>query len=75
MPIISSVLHRDSHVQKDGSRWCKEVHTDSEGRVQHILYRQTPGQDEEAATATMNNRVAYLDEQLAEAEVEAILGA
>lgn len=72
MAIVSSTFVLDAHAQANGSHWCKEIHTDSEGRVQHIMYRLPAGQGTTEATANMNARVAYLNEQLAIAEAEAI---
>jgi hypothetical protein len=43
MPIASSSLVIDAHVQKDGSRYVKEIHVDSEGRSQQVLYKLPPG--------------------------------
>jgi hypothetical protein len=73
MPIVASTLVLDTHTQKDGSRYVKETHVDSEGRSQQALYKLPPGQTEADAQARMTARVAYLDEQLAEAEAQEVL--
>lgn len=75
MAIVSSSFVVDAHTQADGSRWVKETHVDSEGRIQHSLYKLPAGQGATEAQARMDGRIAYLNEQLAEAEAEAILGA
>jgi len=73
MPIVSSSLVIDAHTQKDGSRYVKETHVDSEGRSQQVLYKLPAGQSEADAQARMTARVAYLDEQLAEGEAQEVL--
>lgn len=75
MAIIVSSFVMDSHTQADGSRWVKETHVDSEGREQTCMYKLPSGQGSVEAQAKMDARIAYLNEQLAEAEAEAILGA
>ena len=75
MAIVSSSYAMDAHTQRDGSRWVKETHVDSEGREQTCMYKLPSGQGSTEAQARMDARVSYLNEQLAEAEAESILGA
>lgn len=75
MAIVSSSFVMDSHTQADGSRWVKETHVDSENRIQTCMYKLPSGQGAVEAQAKMDARITYLNEQLAEAEAEAILGA
>jgi len=74
MAITSSTFVIDAHAQKDGSRYVKETHTDSEGRTQHTLYKLPAGQGDAEAQAKMTARIAYLNDQLAAQEFEELIG-
>ena len=73
MAIVTSIFAMDAHTQRDGTRWVKETHTDSTGRVQTCLYKLPAGQGEVDAQARKDARVPYLNDQLAEAEAQAVL--
>lgn len=72
MPIVSSTYTLDAHEQRGGGRYVVERHTDDAGRVHQI--GPYIAADEAQAQARMAARVALLDEQLAEAEANALLG-
>lgn len=67
MPIVSSTVIVDDHTQTSGARYVREVHLDQDG-IQYDVgpYLAQPGYD---YTARMQSRVAEIDEQLAQAEV------
>lgn len=71
MPIVTST-HTVGHEQADGRRYVTEQHTDDAGAVIVVEYLAPIGAD---YTAIRDARRALIDEQLAEAEAVAILGA
>ena len=71
MPIVSSTFTQDAHVQRDGSRYTIERHTDDAGRVYQVgPYLAPVGFD---VAARMASRAVQIGEQLAEAEAQALL--
>lgn len=71
MPIVSSTYTQDAHAQKGGGRYTYERHTDDAGRVYEIgPYVAADGLDVPALVAT---RAQQINDQLAEAEAQALL--
>ena len=70
MPIISSIIAEDQ-AQADGRRTIREVHTDHLGREHWVQYRAASDTD---VNAVMLARVPSIDADLAEAEIEKIIG-
>lgn len=64
MPVTSS-LATFGTAQRDGSRWCDEVHAVSDGSEVRYGYWTPPGFDAQAAA---NARAALVDEWLADNE-------
>lgn len=69
MPIVSS-SHVVGHAQRDGRQYVTETHTDDAGAVLVVEYLAEAGADH---TAIRNARVAAMNEQLAEAEAQALI--
>lgn len=67
MPITSSVYETDAHQQIDGSRWVREAHTDTAGKVWVFHYKAADGTD---YAAILTARAASLDDLLQELELE-----
>lgn len=70
MPIVSSTFTQDAHVQRDGSRYTIERHADDAGQVYQIGPYLVPDRTDVAAMVTA--RAAQINEQLAEAEAQAL---
>jgi hypothetical protein len=71
VPIVSSTYTQDAHVQRDGSRYTIERHTDDSGKVYQVgPYLAPEGFD---VAARMASRAVQINEQLAEAEAQALL--
>ena len=71
MPIVSSTFTQDAHVQRDGSRYTIERHTDDAGKVYQVgPYLAPEGFD---VAGRMASRAVQINEQLAEAEAQALL--
>ena len=71
MPIVSSTFAQDAHVQRDGSRYTIERHTDDAGKVYQVgPYLAPEGFDVAGRVAS---RAAQINEQLAEAEAQALM--
>ena len=71
MPIISSTYTEDAHRQRGGGRYVLERHTDDAGKVYQVGPWVAPdGMD---VQARVNARAAEINEQLAEAEAQALL--
>ena len=71
MPIVSSTFTQDAHTQRDGSRYTIERHTDDAGRVYQVgPYLAPEGFD---VAARMASRAVQINEQLAEAEAQALM--
>ena len=70
MPIVSSTVHPDNHLQRDGRRGVTERHFDHLG-VEHLhVYKAVNGSDYSAAAQA---RVSRIEAALAESEfLEAI---
>lgn len=69
MPITASIIVED-RAQADGRRWVRERHTDHVGGQHFVSYLAEP---ESNATATMTARVASIEAQLKQAEINANL--
>jgi hypothetical protein len=69
MPVSSSSVAVDPFAQVDGRFWITETHVISDGTTQTFSYLGDPTN----RTAVMNARVAGINEQLAQAEADAIL--
>ena len=67
MPIVASEIIEDS-AQADGRRYIRERHTDDLGVSHDVTYLAELGTDEEAVMAS---RVAQIEEQLRQAEINA----
>jgi hypothetical protein len=71
MPIVSSTHTIDTHAQVGGGRYVIERHTDDAGRVYQVGPWLAPeGFDVAARVAA---RASQINEQLAEAEAQALL--
>jgi hypothetical protein len=71
MSIVNSTYSLDAHYQSNGDRYVTEHHTDNLGMVHQIgPYLISPSTDIDAIIA---NRVAKLNEQLSESEIEKYL--
>jgi len=69
MPIISSTYTIDAHAQANGSHWCVERHTVSDGRIITVgPYLLPAGQGDTEAQARATANAAAWDAQLAEEE-------
>lgn len=69
MGVISS-SYKEGHVQSDGRHYVTETHVDSDGKKYVIEYLAAVGDD---YAMKMDERAAYLSEQLAEAEFDSII--
>ena len=70
MSIVSSE-HAVGHAQRDGRRYVTETHVDSEGVTHAFEYLAAQGTD---YVAVRNARAAALAEQLAQQEIDEVLG-
>lgn len=70
MAIVSSIAIVDSHSQKDGRIYVRELHTDSIGNVYPIEYLAENGAD---INSVANARGVRLSDDLAEAEALALM--
>lgn len=64
MPVTSSIASFDGPVQRDGTRWIREVHS-TLGQDVELLWLGNPGVDLQAVASA---RSAIINSQLAEAE-------
>ncbi len=71
MPIVSSTFTQDAHTQRDGGRYVLERHTDDAGQVYQVGPWVAPGGMDVQARVTA--RAAEINDQLAEAEAQALL--
>lgn len=69
MPIVSST-HAVGNLQADGRRYVTESHTDDVGVVHSVEYLAAVNAD---YVAIRDVRVAQINEQLAEAEAQALM--
>ena len=69
MPIVSST-HTVGHPQVDGRRYVTESHTDDAGVVHSVEYLAAVNAD---YVAIRDARAVQINEQLAEAEAQALL--
>lgn len=69
MPIITST-HTVGHAQVDGRRYVTEQHTDDLGAVMTLEYLAAADADH---VAIRTARAAQINEQLAEAEAQALI--
>jgi hypothetical protein len=72
MPIVSSVYTPEAHAQADGRRYVLETHTDHLGGTYQVAYLAADGAD---YAGIMASRVSGIEEQLAEAEADRVIGA
>lgn len=72
MPIVSSTCRIDAHEQRGGGRYVVELHTDDSGQVHQI--GPYVAADEAQAQARLAAHALEIDEHLAEAEAQALLG-
>lgn len=70
MPIVSST-HSVAHAQIDGRRYVTEQHTDDLGNVLTVEYLAA---DDADYVAIRTARALQINDQLAEAEAEALIG-
>lgn len=70
MPILTST-HTASHAQVDGRRYVTEQHTDDLGAVVVVEYLAAADAD---YVAIRTARAAQINEALAEAEAQALIG-
>ena len=71
MPIVSSTFTQAAHTQRDGGRYVLERHTDDAGQVYQVGPWLAPaGMDVQARVTA---RAAEINDQLAEAEAQALL--
>ena len=70
MPIVSST-HTVGHAQADGRRYVVEAHTDDLGAVLTVEYLAPANAD---YVAIRTARAAVMNEQLAEAEADEVIG-
>lgn len=70
MPIVSST-HVVGHAQADGRRYVVESHTDDIGAVLTVEYLAPVDADH---VAIRDGRAAAINEQLAEAEANQVIG-
>lgn len=74
MGIASSQFVLDSHAQADGSRYCKELHTDTTGRVYVVgPYKLPAGQGDAEAQVRLDARAVKLAASLAGTEFDDVL--
>lgn len=66
MSIVSSAFVLDSYAQKDGRKYCREVHTDIQGKQHLFEYLSTVGADN---AAILSARATKLGENLKAAEL------
>ena len=72
MPIVSSTYTTDAHQQVGGGRWTIERHTDNTGRVHTVGPWLWNGADDR--DAILSARAAQINEDLAAAEADALIG-
>jgi hypothetical protein len=70
--INNSTYEFDGPVQADGRRYIRETHTDHLGALHLISYLAAVGAD---YAGIMSSRVPGIEEQLAEAEADRVIGA
>jgi hypothetical protein len=71
MPIVSSTHTIDAHQQVGGGRYVIERHTDDAGKVYQVGPWLAP--DGFDVAARVASRAAQINDQLAEAEAQALL--
>lgn len=72
MPIVTSSFVTDAAIQAGGGQWTREIHTDDAGRTYELQYLWDGATDRNQLLA---QHATYLNDALAEAEAEALLGA
>jgi hypothetical protein len=70
MAVVSSLATLEG-AQKDGSKWCREVHSISDGSNVQFYYLVPAGTTQAAVNATATARAAQVASDLADSEAQA----